>query len=123
MATGAPYSPSIVAGDVIYLAGQLALDEQGNLVGENDVAQQTTQALANLKALLEKDGFTLNQVTTVTVYLQNIETDFAGMNEAYRTFFGDCKPARATVEAKLVHPKYLVELTAIAARSANNMTP
>jgi reactive intermediate/imine deaminase len=91
----------------------VALDKEGNLVGQGDVGAQTRQVLENVKAVLEEGGATLNDVMKATVFLADIK-DFAAMNEVYADFFGDAKPARSTVQAALAKPEFLVEIEAIA---------
>ncbi len=115
-----PYSASIKAGDTLYTCGQLPLDAQGKVVGINDIKAQTKQTIENLFALLEKNGFKAENLTSVTIFLQNIDRDFASMNEAYVESFINCKPARATVEAKLYKSEILIEIVAIADLRANN---
>jgi len=109
----APYVPGTKRGPFVFTAGQVAVDAQGSLVGEGDVAAQTRQVLSNLRAVLAEGGATPADVMKTTVYLADIG-DFAAMNEAYAAFFGEDKPGRTTVEAKLASPKFLVEIEAVA---------
>lgn len=109
----APYVPGTKRGSLVFTAGQVALDREGNLVGKGDVKAQTRQVLKNLQAVLEEGGATLADVMKTTVYLADI-SHFADMNGVYAEFFGDQKPARTTVEARLARPELLVEIEAIA---------
>ena len=109
----APYVPGVKRGAMIFTAGQVAFDGEGKLTGIGDVRVQTRQTLSNVRAVLEEGGATLADVMKTTVYLANI-ADFAAMNEVYTEFFGDHKPARTTVEARLVSPEMLVEIEAVA---------
>ncbi|NQU13000.1 MAG: RidA family protein [Desulfobacteraceae bacterium] len=109
----APYVPGTKRGSLVFTAGQVALDREGNLVGKDDVKAQTRQVLENLKAVLEEGGATLADVMKTTVFLADIGY-FAEMNEVYSEFFGNQKPARSTVEARLAIPEFLVEIEAIA---------
>ncbi len=109
----APYVPGVKCGALIFTAGQVAYDRQGNVVGKGDVKAQTRQTLENLKAVLEEGGARLADVMKTTVYLAD-KGYFEAMNEVYREFFGDRKPARTTVEARLVRPELLVEIEAVA---------
>lgn len=109
----APYVPGTKRGPFVYTAGQVAVDASGNLVGDGDVAVQTRQVLENLRAVLAEGGATPADVMKTTVYLADI-AEFSAMNEAYAEFFGEDKPSRTTVEAKLASPKFLVEIEAIA---------
>ena len=108
---GARFSQAVVAGGLIYLAGQVADDTS------RDVESQTEQVLAKIDRLLETAGTDRARLLTVTIYLADI-ADFARMNAAWdRWVPAEAKPARATVESKLVTPAYRVEIQAIAALS------
>ena len=108
-----PYVPGTKRGPFVFTAGQVGVDDGGNLVGEGDVGAQIRQVLKNLAAVLEEGGASAADVMKTTVYLADIG-DFAAMNEAYADFFGDAKPARTTVQAALASPKFLVEIEAVA---------
>src|SRR3974377_925924 len=95
-----PYSAGIEYRDLIFTAGQIALDKQGNLV-EGGIKEQTKRVLENLKSLLDENGSSLDNALKTTVFLKNI-SDFADMNSVYGEYFKTSKPARSTVEvAKL----------------------
>jgi 2-iminobutanoate/2-iminopropanoate deaminase len=89
-----PYTPIVRAGDWFICSGQVGLKD-GALV-QGGVADQLAQAIANLAALLEEQGATLNSITKTTVFLTDIG-DYAAMNEAYVTAFGNHRPARSAV--------------------------
>ena len=83
-----PYSQAIAVGPFLYTSGQLGINPaSGEIVG--DVKQQTTQALENLKAILEAAGSSLCKVVKTTVFLANME-DVTAVNEVYATYF--CEP-------------------------------
>ena len=109
----APYVPGTKRGPLVFTAGQVAFDREGNVVGKGDVKAQTRQTLLNLKTVLEEGGATPADVMKTTVYLADI-AHFTDMNEVYSEFFGNQKPARTTVEARLARPELLVEIEAIA---------
>ncbi len=108
-----PYSPVVVSGNTVYTAGQVANDPGGNLV-EGGIAEQTRQALANVRTCLEAAGCTLDDVVKVNAYLADL-ADFPGYNEAYLEFFGEPYPARTSVQAGLP-AGVLVEIEAIATK-------
>lgn len=89
-----PYTPMVRCGEWLVCSGQLGLDA-GRLV-EGGVAPQTTQAIANLAALLAAHGATLTEVVKTTVFLADI-ADYPAMNEAYVLAFGEHRPARSAV--------------------------
>lgn len=110
-----PYSQAIVADDVVYTAGQVALDPaSGELVGKT-VTEQTEQVLKNITAVLVASGSSLGQVVKTTVYLADM-ADFAAMNEVYAKHFGGHRPARSTVQAAGLPKGARVEIDAIAIR-------
>lgn len=109
----APFVPGTKKGSLVFTSGQVALDQNGQLVGEGDVKAQTHQVLQNVKAVIEDGGATLADIMKTTVFLSDIN-DFSAMNEVYAKFFGDLKPARSTVQAPLARPEFLVEIEAIA---------
>ena len=110
-----PYSQAIVVGNVIYTAGQVALDPSTmQLVGQ-DVATQTDRVLKNLAAVLAQAGSSLQHVVKTTVFLADM-ADFAAMNEVYARHFGDHRPARSTVAVKTLPKDARVEIDAVALR-------
>lgn len=116
-----PYNQAIVAsGQMIFVAGQVPLDPvTGAIVGEGDVAAQTEQAIANLKAILEAAGATLQDVVKTSVFLKNMN-DFAAMNAVYAKYFDDATaPARACVEVARLPKDVLVEIECIAVIAAS----
>ena len=110
---GAPYSQAIKAGGFVFVSGQLALvPGQKELMG-GEIGPQTEQAFANLSAILEEAGSSLDRLDKTTVFLQNLD-DFAGMNEVYAKHVGTTPPARSTVEVAKLPSGALVEIEAIA---------
>ena len=110
---GAPYSQAVRAGDLVFVSGQLALRPgESEMVGDT-IAEQTEQVMANLAAILEEAGSSLDRLVKTTVFLANL-ADFPGMNEVYARHVGDRPPARATVEVSALPSGALVEIEAIA---------
>ncbi|MDC1068355.1 Rid family detoxifying hydrolase [Candidatus Kapabacteria bacterium] len=109
-----PYSQAIkCSGEMLFLSGQIALDENGELNG--GIVEQTQISLNNLKTVLEAAEFQLKDVVKVTVLLVDIN-DFAKMNDEYEVFFGDSKPARAAYQVSALPKGALVEIEAVACR-------
>jgi 2-iminobutanoate/2-iminopropanoate deaminase len=104
-----PYTPIVRAGDWLVVSGQVGLKD-GALVG-GGVAAELTQAVANLRALLEQEGATLNHVKKTTVFLTDI-ADFATMNEVYIAAMGDHRPARSAVAVAALPVGAAVEVEA-----------
>ena len=95
----APYSPVVRSGEHVYTAGQVGSDAEGQLVA-GGIAEQTTQALANLELCLRAAGCTLGHVVKVNVFLANL-AEFEAFNAVYREAFDEPYPARTTVQAGL----------------------
>lgn len=109
-----PYSQAIVAGDLVYCAGQLGLDPVTREIVSGDIREQTRRVLENLKAVLEAAGSGLDRVVKTTVFLEDI-AEFSAMNEVYADAFGTHRPARTTVQvAKLPGSGGRVEIDCIA---------
>ena len=106
-----PYSQAIAIGSLLFTSGQIPLRADGTLL-EGDIAAQTTQVLANLKAVIEAAGASLNKVVKTTVFLKNLD-DFAAMNKVYGEAFGNHTPARSTVQVAKLPRDVLVEIEAI----------
>ena len=87
-----PYTPIVRAGDWLIVSGQVGLGDSGLV--EGGVVPETTQALANLRALLESEGATMADVVKTTVFLADI-AEWPTMNEPYLEAFGDHRPARS----------------------------
>ncbi len=109
-----PYSQAIRVGDFIYTAGQVPLNPtSGEMVGGSDVAAQTEQVMANLKAVLAAAGAGFENVVKTTVFLQSMG-DFAAMNAVYARHFPEPFPARSTVEVGALPKGALVEIECVA---------
>ena len=108
-----PYSQAIAVGDFLFTSGQIPLRADGTLL-EGDITAQTTQVLANLKAVIEAAGANLNKVIKTTVFLKNLD-DFVAMNKVYADTFGGHTPARSTVQVAKLPRDVLVEIEAVVA--------
>src|SRR5260221_4796129 len=91
-----PYSPAVVANGFVFTAGQVGIDPATGKLVEGDIVAQTTQAIKNVRALLEASGTELENVVKTTVFLHEM-TDFQAMNKGYELFFSEHPPARSTV--------------------------
>lgn len=110
-----PYSQAIEKNGVIYVSGQLPIDQTtGNLV-EAEITAQTKQSLENIRFILEEAGLTLADVVSTTVLLSDMAL-FQGMNEVYASYFSAPFPARAAFAVKELPKQALVEITAVAVR-------
>ena len=108
-----PYSQGMKVGNMVFTSGQLGIDPNtGNFVNDN-IQNETKQALENLKAVLEEAGASLNDVVKVTVFIKDMN-QFALINEVYSTYFAEHKPARSCVEVARLPKDGNVELEAVA---------
>lgn len=110
-----PYSQAVLAGNTLYISGQLGIDPATSQIVEGGIRPETSQALENVKAILAKAGFTLADVVQAQVFLADIK-DFAKMNEVYSSFFNEPYPARAAVEVAQLPKNGKVEMMITAAR-------
>lgn len=108
-----PYSQGVRCGDMVFVSGQLPIDPSTGAFAGEDIVSQTRQSLTNIRAILESDGLTMENIVKTTVLLKNI-SDFGAMNEVYATFFeGEC-PARAAFEVAALPKDSLIEIEAVA---------
>lgn len=109
----APYSPGMQAGNVVYVSGTLALDDEGRIVGAGDVKAQTRKVLESIRTVLEAAGGGLNDIVFNQIFLQDLG-DFRAMNEAYSEYFTENRPARYCIRADLLMRDSLVEIASTA---------
>ncbi len=93
-----PYSQAVRAGAFLFCSGQIPMEPESGEMVSGDIAAETRRVLENLKAVVEAAGGSLRDVVKVTVYLADL-ADFADMNAVYEEYFGEAKPARATIQA------------------------
>jgi len=110
-----PYSQAVAVDNLIYTAGQIALDPASMEVVAGGIKEQTTQVLANLRAVLQAAGSDLDRVVKTTVFLVDL-ADYDALNEAYAQAFGDHKPARSTVAVAGLPRGVRVEIEAVAVK-------
>ena len=109
-----PYSLATRAGNLLFISGQVALDGAGQLVGRGDVEAQCRQVLANIKALVEAAGGTMDDVAKTTTFVTNMR-DLPRTLAVRREFFQPPYPASTAVQiSQLVDPEWLIEIEAIA---------
>ncbi len=108
------YSQAIVAGNLVFVSGQIPLDPAtGNLIGEKDIKSQTRRVLLNLQGVLQGAGVSLGNVVRTTVFLKDM-SDFADFNGVYAEFFNVDPPARSTVEVARLPKDVAIEIDCIA---------
>ena len=108
-----PYSQAVTAGNLVFCSGQIPLDPASMKLVEGTVAEQKEQVLKNLSEVLKASGSGLDKVLKTTVFLKDMN-DFVEMNETYAKYFGEHKPARATVEVARLPKDVAVEIECVA---------
>jgi len=108
------YSHAVKVGNTIYVAGCVALDEEGNVVGQDDFAAQAGQAFENMKRVLEAAGASIKDVVMMTQYCKDISR-LGEIREPWRKYFSYPYPAVTAVEvSRLFLPEILLEVDAVA---------
>jgi 2-iminobutanoate/2-iminopropanoate deaminase len=108
-----PYSQGVMVGNMVFTAGQIAIDPATGKIVEGAITEQTQQVMRNLQAILVAAGTSLDNVAKTTVFLQDMD-DFKEMNQVYSRYFEGEPPARSTVQVSKLPLAVLVEIEAIA---------
>lgn len=108
-----PYSQAIIAGGMVYVSGQVAINPAtGEIVSEN-IDKETEQVMKNLSAILAEAGTAFDKMVKCSIFVKNMN-DFDRINKVYGNFFPENPPARETVEVGNL-PKFVnVEISCIA---------
>ncbi len=109
-----PYRQATEAGGFVFLSGQLAIDESGNLLN-GTVAEQTRKALERAQSLLKEGGLSLADVVKATVFLTDLK-NFSDMNGVYAEFFPQDAPSRSTIQVAALPKGGAVEIELLARR-------
>lgn len=108
-----PFSEAVRVGDLLFLSGQLGTDSTGQLA-PGGIGPETRQTLENIKATLERNGLGMDRVVKCTVFLADI-AEWGAMNQVYRTYFPNTRPARSAVGNAGLVRNARVEIECIAA--------
>lgn len=110
-----PYSQAVLAGNTLYVSGQIALDaETGELINEN-ITEETHAVMKNLEAVLRAANFTFGDIVKCSIFIKNMD-EFGTINEAYGQYFKSNPPARETVEVSKLPKNVNVEISCIAVK-------
>lgn len=111
-----PYSQGLVHGDLVFVSGQIPLDPESGQLVEGDIEAQAKRVFANLRAVLEAAGSSMDRVLRMAIYLTDLST-FPRVNRIYESQFSrDPKPARTTLGVAALPLGAAIEVDAIAAR-------
>lgn len=111
----APYTPAIAAGGFVFLSGQIALDEAGNL-HTSDIATETHKVMENMGNLLKAAGLDHSHLVKVTIFMSDMD-HYAAVNDVYGTYFKDVPPAREAVAVKGLPRGVNVEISGVAVKA------
>lgn len=111
------YSQAVVYNNLIFVAGQLALDPRTGEKKLGSIEEQTEQALRNVEAILKAANSDLSRVLKMTVYISDIDL-WGAVNSVYARVMGTHRPARAVIPTRELHHGFLIEIEAIAATNA-----
>jgi len=107
-----PYSQAVNVNGFLYSSGQIALTPEGKML-ENDIKKQTRQIFANLRAILEDNGGSIESIIKINIFLTDMN-DFGIVNVLMAEEFGDHKPVRSTVEVAGLPKNAMIEMDIIA---------
>ena len=110
-----PYSQAIMAGDTVYVSGQLPINPSTGEFAEGGIKEQARQSLNNIKNILAEAGMTMQQVVKVTVLMTDM-SDFAAVNEVYAEFFSAPYPARSAFAVAALPKGGAIEIEAVAVK-------
>lgn len=107
-----PYAQAVRAGNTVYLSGQIPLDPATGGLVDGDIRAQAARVFANMKAVCEAAGGSLNDIVRVGIYVVDLG-DFAVVNEVMASTFAEHRPARSTIEVSALPKGARVEMDAI----------
>ena len=110
-----PYSQAVMAGDTVYVSGQLPINPSTSEFAEGGIKEQARQSLNNIKNILAEAGMTMQQVVKVTVLMTDM-SDFAAVNEVYAEFFSAPYPARSAFAVDALPKGGAIEIEAVAVK-------
>lgn len=108
-----PYSQAVKIGGFLFLSGQIPINPETNELVESDIVLQTQQVLKNIKAILNAEDLSIEQIVKTTIFVKDMN-QFGTVNEEYAKFLGDHRPARSTVEVSRLPKDVLIEIETIA---------
>ncbi|MCG2880085.1 MAG: RidA family protein [Vulcanisaeta sp.] len=110
-----PYSQAIKVNNMLFVSGQIPIDPATGKLVEGGIREQTRRVLENIKAILERAGFSLSDIAWVFVALRDL-SKFPEFNEVYSEYFRESPPARITVEVSNLPGGALIEISVIAVK-------
>jgi 2-iminobutanoate/2-iminopropanoate deaminase len=111
-----PYSPAIIAGNQLFVSGQIPLDPLHGTFKNDTIEEATEQVMKNLKNIIIAAGFTMNDVVKCSIFLKDLN-NFSAVNQVYASYFSETPPARETVEISRLPMDAIVEISCIAIKA------
>ncbi len=111
-----PYSQAVIAGDFVFVSGQIAMSPATGELVLDDIKTETKQVMENIKAILTEAGIDFSSVIKTSIFLKDMQ-NFAQVNEVYGTYFADGYPARETVQVAGLPKNVNVEITVTAIKA------
>ena len=110
-----PYNQAIIAGNTLYVSGQIAINPSNGQLITINIIQEANQVMENIGAILKEAGFDFKDIVKTTIFLKDMQ-NFQTVNEVYGNYFTDNFPARETVEVSGLPKNVNVEISVIAFR-------
>ena len=110
-----PYNQAIIAGNTLYVSGQIAIDPESNKMVQDDIESETRQVMKNIEAILREAGMTFDNIVKSSIFLIDL-SNFGVVNEIYGSHFTNYFPARETVQVSKLPKDANVEISVIAVR-------
>ncbi|MEY5048668.1 MAG: hypothetical protein RLZZ175_2027 [Bacteroidota bacterium] len=108
-----PYSQAVLAGNTLFISGQIAINQATGALVTNDIVAETNQVMKNLEAILNEAGFSFSDVVKSGIFVKDLN-NFGAINETYGKYFSANPPARETVEVSRLPKDVNVEISMIA---------
>jgi 2-iminobutanoate/2-iminopropanoate deaminase len=110
-----PYSHGVMAGNTLYISGQVGKDPKTGELLLSDIKAETRRVMLNLQGILADAGMDFSHVVKTTIFMKDLG-NFSSMNEVYGSYFKDDFPARETVQVSRLPLDVNVEISMIAVR-------
>lgn len=110
-----PYSQAVSTGNMVFISGQIALDQSNGTFVNGNIKEETAQVMKNIEFILKASGLNFSNVVKSTIFLKNMG-DFPQVNEVYGSYFKELPPARETVEVSKLPKEANVEISCIAVK-------
>lgn len=109
-----PYNQAVMAGNMLFISGQVAINPANGNIEAKDISAETHQVMQNLKAILAEAGMDFSNAVKTTIFLSDMSL-FSEVNEVYGRYFTGDFPARETVAVKGLPKNVNVEISMLAA--------